>query len=514
MPPCCSATWRTIARPRPEPGRPRGVGAAVEAVEDVRQVGRAMPGPWSRTRSPPTPARPRRRRRRHARGVVEQVVDRPRQPVGRALDDRRLSSAPNATSGACRRARSIASATSSSRRTSSRSRLRLVPAGELDQVGDERASSSAAPGRRRAAARARSAGSARLGQHLDVGAQRVIGVRSSCEASATSCRCAAIERSSVSSIALNCAASSPTSSWRRRPRSAGRGPRSAAMCCAASVTRAIGATTCATASRPSTAASAIAAQQTSAGAAAAARAPRRSASSERAELDRRPRSSGAVSTRTWCRATSASESSASATPAATRARASSTGSSPRSVPSTRTVAVAGDELDVRRGPPRCAGSADVERPRPRPRRPAVGRRHPLDPLTSPACSQLRGRPAAQLAAHGDVRDAGGEHDGDADRDARPPASSGAAAAASALAARSRRRAPCAAGAARRRPRSFAAGSRCRRRASSSSSRSRSPTRARRSASASAPGAGAPGTARAGGTRSATARAAESPRRAS
>ena len=43
--------------------------------------------------------------------------------------------------------------------------------------------------------------------------RRVIGVRSSCEASATSWRCAAIERSSVSSIALKCAASSPTSSW-------------------------------------------------------------------------------------------------------------------------------------------------------------------------------------------------------------------------------------------------------------------------------------------------------------
>ena len=41
----------------------------------------------------------------------------------------------------------------------------------------------------------------------------VIGVRSSCEASATSWRWAATERSSVSSIALKCSASSPISSW-------------------------------------------------------------------------------------------------------------------------------------------------------------------------------------------------------------------------------------------------------------------------------------------------------------
>ena len=38
VPPCASATWRTIARPRPEPGSPRAVRRAVEAVEDVRQV--------------------------------------------------------------------------------------------------------------------------------------------------------------------------------------------------------------------------------------------------------------------------------------------------------------------------------------------------------------------------------------------------------------------------------------------------------------------------------------------
>ena len=39
VPPCDSATCRTIARPSPEPGRPRAAGGAVEAVEHIGQVG-------------------------------------------------------------------------------------------------------------------------------------------------------------------------------------------------------------------------------------------------------------------------------------------------------------------------------------------------------------------------------------------------------------------------------------------------------------------------------------------
>ena len=39
VPPCRSATWRTIDRPRPEPGMRAGLGGAVEPVEHVRQVG-------------------------------------------------------------------------------------------------------------------------------------------------------------------------------------------------------------------------------------------------------------------------------------------------------------------------------------------------------------------------------------------------------------------------------------------------------------------------------------------
>ena len=43
-PPCDSATWRTIASPRPEPGHPARGARAVEAVEDVREVLVGDPG--------------------------------------------------------------------------------------------------------------------------------------------------------------------------------------------------------------------------------------------------------------------------------------------------------------------------------------------------------------------------------------------------------------------------------------------------------------------------------------
>ena len=38
VPPSALTTWATMARPRPDPGRPRAAGRAVEAVEDVGQV--------------------------------------------------------------------------------------------------------------------------------------------------------------------------------------------------------------------------------------------------------------------------------------------------------------------------------------------------------------------------------------------------------------------------------------------------------------------------------------------
>ena len=197
VPPCDSATWRTIARPSPEPGMPRASRRAVEAVEDVREVLVGDAGPVVADRSP------RRRARATSTappggaplgGVVEQVRDRAVEPVRR----RRGRPTPRArsrtsTSGAWRRARSTASATRRSRRTSSTSSCGLAVAGEVDE-------------RRATSAVSSSSWSIDVGEQplaLVLGAsvspapststfvrRLVSGVRSSCEASATSWRCA------------------------------------------------------------------------------------------------------------------------------------------------------------------------------------------------------------------------------------------------------------------------------------------------------------------------------------
>ena len=88
----------------------------------------------------------------------------------------------------------------------------------------------------------------------------VTGVRSSCDASATSRRCAATEPSSVSSMVLKRAAIRPTSSL---PRASTRRARSsvAVMCSAASVRSVTGWMTGRENSRPSAAASAVPATQ-------------------------------------------------------------------------------------------------------------------------------------------------------------------------------------------------------------------------------------------------------------
>ena len=164
----------------------------------------------------------------------------------------------------------------------------------------------------------------------------VIGVRSSCEASATSWRWAAIERSSVSSIALKCSASSPTSSWVstsiRRARSS-----VAAMWRAASVTWTIGATTLRETSRPSATASATPPRMTSSRIqpqARPGRRPRPRASARtgtRRVAARRGKPRPVVSTRT-CDAADASRrrSTPGRRPRRRRARVSSTGSAWRS----------------------------------------------------------------------------------------------------------------------------------------------------------------------------------------
>ncbi len=183
----------------------------------------------------------------------------------------------------------------------------------------------------------------------------VIGVRSSCEASATSWRWEAIERSSVSSIALKCVASSPTSSWvstsSRRPRSS-----VSAMWRAASDTWAIGATTLRETSRPRATASATPPRQTSARIQRSRRSTESAGSSERPSWTASPSSSGTVSTRTRVPATRSSLKYCCDVPAATARAFDEIGSSTCSVPITRTPSPESISCMYGFGPPRRADS--------------------------------------------------------------------------------------------------------------------------------------------------------------
>ena len=240
----------------------------------------------------------------------------------------------------------------------------------------------------------------------------VIGVRSSCEASATSWRWAATERSSVSSIALKCAASSPISSWVstsiRRPRSS-----VAAMWRAASVTCAIGATTLRETSRPERDRERHAAeddeqqdqpQPREHGVGGLQRAP---------ELHREARPPtghgqhahvGPVDRRVG-------EEAPATTPAATSRARSSTGSWTCSVPITRDAAAGVDRPGCTGvGPPRRAGSGPKRGPATAGGRAAAPRR------TSSWSSQRPVDLGAQRAAHGEVGDGGGERHRDRHRD--------------------------------------------------------------------------------------------------
>ena len=127
----------------PEPGPPARRRAAVEAVEEVRQVGgRRCPAPWSRTRTPVGAGADLD----HAAGASGLAALSSRLLTARASRSR----VPSTTAGlelrprTRRRARagaraSTASRTSSSSRTSSALAPRLVAARELDQVGDQHA---------------------------------------------------------------------------------------------------------------------------------------------------------------------------------------------------------------------------------------------------------------------------------------------------------------------------------------------------------------------------------------
>ena len=121
-PPCASAAWRTIARPRPEPGSDARVVGPVEAVEDVRQVG------LLEARAVVAHAQPAAREvdldaavaRAPLERVVHQVRDRALDPLGRAAHDGRLGGHVDRDSVRPRRAPAWATlSTISSSRTSS-----------------------------------------------------------------------------------------------------------------------------------------------------------------------------------------------------------------------------------------------------------------------------------------------------------------------------------------------------------------------------------------------------------
>ena len=270
--------------PSPEPGRPRAAARAVEAVEDEREVLVRDPRPVVAHGQLPVAQRHLDRPAGGAvlGGVVEQVRDRAVEPAAHAVDDRRLEVASRtARPGAWRAARA------DRRRDELVEPQRLAlgrpaPPRARGRRGRRRAASAPRAGRprRRAAARGRRRPRPPRPSTSRLVRSEVSGVRSSCEASATSRRCARWDASSASSIVLNAPASRDSSSSPscsiRRVRS-----RVRATCSAASVSSATGRTAARVASRASTSAAAIAEQHDHARARAAAcpasRRPRRAA---------------------------------------------------------------------------------------------------------------------------------------------------------------------------------------------------------------------------------------------
>ncbi len=244
-PPCCSHHLAHDRQAQPRagpPAAPRRRGRSGRRCgggppRRSRARGRARSARRSR------PARPRHRLTGRAvlDGVVDQVVDRAPQARGHAGDDRRLQLGSQRRS----RARPLRARSSDllarrwSRRTSSVSACGSLPAGEVDQVVDQQRQLLDLLHHVRRAALAlvgvRMSGAC---WRISMLVRRLVtGVRSSCEASATSWRWACtdassarIECSRASSIALKLPASRPISSARappcRRPvpRCAGRDP--------------------------------------------------------------------------------------------------------------------------------------------------------------------------------------------------------------------------------------------------------------------------------------------------
>ena len=509
VPPCSSATRCTIARPRPEPGLAARLVGAPEAVEDLVEVAGGKPGAVVADGDPAAVDRDldRAAGRAPLAGVVEHVRDRPAEPLGVGVDQAGLelaleAEAAGAALGALDRVAGelVEGDVLARDRVLARAR---APARRRRRPGR---SSPPAPAVTSSTSRLRSSGSIwSLRPSVSMLVRSVAsGVRSSCEASATSRRCAASERSSAAIISLKLAASRPSSSSPRDldplgqvvgPRDllgrvgdlAGRRERGARH------------------ERPERrgerdAAGADRGQDDDQGVEGVVGVLERAGHLHRAA--RRPAAGSAPAGRCRRRVTSLEI-------ARRRRWRASCGprSRPGSGPATRrrcTTAPLGPISCARAGGPPGPGggtaSADLLAaaaalrraglPRAAARRRPAGRRRiasrrlrlPDDPLAAARRSRLMAQVvvdvAAQPVADQRVDEDRGEQHRERDREAESRASRRRRL--TSRAASSRPRAPSGSAAARRPPRSCGAGSRCRPRASSSSARSRSPRRASKS----------------------------------
>ena len=237
----------------------------------------------------------------------------------------------NRTAGACRSARSTAAATSSSSRSASRSatgsssRARSTRSATSSVSSSSWATTSVRSRAWSAAPRPPRPSTSRLVR------SEVSGVRSSCDASATSRRCARCEASSASSIVLNAPASRDSSSSPsrsiRRVRS-----RVRATCSAASVSSATGRTAVRVAIRASRIAAATPSSTITPRPSRSVPSVWSTSSSERATWSTSPPPVDAVYTRRWRPSRSTSEKNGASAPDATAASfssdASGTGCSP------------------------------------------------------------------------------------------------------------------------------------------------------------------------------------------
>ena len=225
-PPCDSATWRTIASPSPEPGMPARGAGAIEAVEDVGQV---LVGDARTVVSHRQPSVAHRDLDLAAgRAPLRRVVEQVRRPHARASRGRPGRSP--ARGRRCRRPRGGSAGRARPRpRRGGRAerpparRSSAPPAPARSAPRSRSSSHRAAPRRPRADARDPPEGACGRPASTSMFVRTLVsGVRSSCDASATSWRCARVDSSSAPSIVLKLDGEPTELVVARRPRSARR----------------------------------------------------------------------------------------------------------------------------------------------------------------------------------------------------------------------------------------------------------------------------------------------------